>query len=201
MLEDFRLKVFIAVASEGSFTKAAVRLGITQPAVSQHVAELEKVTGVRLFERLRSEVVLTDQGKIFKDHAERIISAYSSVENMFSRFPAATVRISATEEIFSNYVSPALDRFMAVHPDISFERAIFEDADLAIVMKPAPESPFEVPSDAVARIRISRSQPPKMGSLSAAHEKVSYFDILYQPTPAFECTRLCRVLREYIISF
>lgn len=201
MLEDFRLKVFIAVASEGSFTKAAARLGITQPAVSQHIAELEKVTGVRLFERLRSEVVLTDQGRVFKDYAEGILSSYASAENMFSHLSSATVRISATEELFSNYVSPALDRFMAVHPEISFERAIFEDADLVLVMKPSSESPFEVPEDSVARIRVSRSLPPKMGSLSAAHEKVSYFDILYQPTPAFACTRLCRVLKEYIISF
>lgn len=201
MLEDFRLKVFIAVASEGSFTKAAARLGITQPAVSQHIAELEKVTGVRLFERLRSEVVLTDQGRVFKDYAEGILSSYASAENMFSHLSSATVRISATEELFSNYVSPALDRFMAVHPEISFERAIFEDADLVLVMKPSSESPFEVPEDSVARIRVSRSLPPKMGSLSAAHEKVSYFDILYQPTPAFACTRLCRILKEYIISF
>ena len=43
-MEDFRLKVFKAVVQEGSFTKAAKALGITQPAVSQNIAELEKVT-------------------------------------------------------------------------------------------------------------------------------------------------------------
>ena len=42
MLEDFRLKVFMAVRSEHSFTKAARSLGISQPAVSQNIAELEK---------------------------------------------------------------------------------------------------------------------------------------------------------------
>ena len=51
MLEDFRLKVFMTVAKEGSFTKAAAKLNISQPAVSQHVSELEKTTGVKLFER------------------------------------------------------------------------------------------------------------------------------------------------------
>ena len=59
MLEDFRLKVFMAVASEGSFTKAASVLGVSQPAVSQNVADLERMTGVKLFERLRGEVNLT----------------------------------------------------------------------------------------------------------------------------------------------
>ena len=56
MFEDFRLKVFVAVAEEGSFTKAAARLGVTQPAISQNVADLEKMTGVKLFSRLRGEV-------------------------------------------------------------------------------------------------------------------------------------------------
>ena len=40
MLEDTRLKIFMAVADEGSFTRAAYLLGITQPAVSQNIAEL-----------------------------------------------------------------------------------------------------------------------------------------------------------------
>ena len=41
MLEDFKIKVFVTVASTGSFTKAGELLGISQPAVSQNVAELE----------------------------------------------------------------------------------------------------------------------------------------------------------------
>ena len=53
MLEDFKLKIFVTVAAEGSFTKAARTLGITQPAVSQNIAELEKVTGALLLERHR----------------------------------------------------------------------------------------------------------------------------------------------------
>ena len=47
MLEDFRLKVFATVAAEGSFTKAAAVLGVSQPAVSQNIAELEKLSGVK----------------------------------------------------------------------------------------------------------------------------------------------------------
>ena len=42
MLDDFRLRVFMMVAAESSFTRAAQHLGVTQPAVSQHIAELEK---------------------------------------------------------------------------------------------------------------------------------------------------------------
>ena len=65
MLEDFRLKVFVAVAQQKSFTRAAAVLGISQPAVSQHVSELERQLSVKLFERLHGETVLTDAGKVF----------------------------------------------------------------------------------------------------------------------------------------
>ena len=65
MLEDFRLKVFMAVKSEQSFTKAARSLGISQPAVSQNIAELEKELGVALFSRSRGEVTLTPAGISF----------------------------------------------------------------------------------------------------------------------------------------
>ena len=51
MIEDSRLKVFLAVAREGSFTIAARKLGISQPAVSQNVAELEKKDRFRLLLR------------------------------------------------------------------------------------------------------------------------------------------------------
>ena len=66
MLEDFRLKVFITVAAEGSFTKAASVLNISQPAVSQNVSELERVTGVRLFDRLPGKVKLTEGSSFLK---------------------------------------------------------------------------------------------------------------------------------------
>lgn len=57
MLEDFRLKVFMAVAETGSFTKASRKLGVSQPAVSQNISSLEKETGAILFQRARGEEI------------------------------------------------------------------------------------------------------------------------------------------------
>ena len=201
MLEDFRLKVFVTVASEGSFTKAAAVLGVSQPAVSQNVAELEKLSGVKLFERLRGEVVLTPQGVVFKEYAERILKTCSSAAVAFAKTSTTVVRVSASEEVFSLYLAPALEKFMAVHPEVSFERAMFEDADVAVVLKKASDSPFEIPSDSIARIRVSISPVPKMGDYKATHEKSSYFDLLWQPTPAFACTQVCRIMKEILTSF
>ena len=201
MLEDFKLKVFMAVAAEGSFTKAAALLGVSQPAVSQNVAELEKLTGVKLFERLRGEVVLTPQGRVFMEYAQKIIDSCSSVAGIFAKVSASVVRVSASEEIFSYYLAPALEKFMQVHPEVSFERTMFENADVAVVMKPSPESPFEIPSDSIARIRVSMAQTPKMGDYKATHEKSMCFDLRWQPTPAFACTQICRLLKEILTSF
>lgn len=201
MMDDFRLKVFIAVADEGSFTKAASVLGVTQPAVSQNIAELEKTSGVKLFQRLHGEVVLTAQGHVFKKYAEAMLAMSSASASLFSTLSPATVRISATEELFSYYISPALDEFMTIHPEISFERAMFEDADVALVLQPSSDSVFEIPEASISRVRISMSHPPKMGDYKATHEKTMYFDLLWQPTPTFACTRICRILKDFLTSF
>ena len=201
MFEDFRLNVFVAVAREGSFTKAAAALGVSQPAVSQNVADLEKSLGVKLFERLRGEVVLTPQGKVFMEYVQKIMNACSDAAGIFAKVSPSVVRISASEEVFTYYIAPVLEKFITVHPEVSFERVMFENADVAVVLKPSPESPFEVPSDSIARIRVSMAHTPKMGDYKATHEKSTYFDLLWQPTPAFACTQICRLLKGILTSF
>ena len=75
--------MFIAVAEAGSFTAAAKVLGISQPAVSQNISMLEKELDVILFSRVRGEVGLTGEGKVFKDYAEKILYWYSAAGEMF----------------------------------------------------------------------------------------------------------------------
>lgn len=83
MIEDFRLKVFAAVADLGSFTAAAKALGVSQPAVSQNVAELEKFAGTRLLYRSRGGVELTPRGRDLLAGAERVLRECSILENEF----------------------------------------------------------------------------------------------------------------------
>lgn len=80
---DFRLEVFMTLCRTGSFTKTADALGVSQPAVSQNIAELEKDLGVRLFIRNRGEVSLTSEGVLFRGHAERILYWYESARSAF----------------------------------------------------------------------------------------------------------------------
>ena len=111
MLEDFRLQVFMKVAQERSFTKAAAELGVSQPAVSQNIAELEKHIGLKLFERMKGETFLTGEGEVFMEYVERLLATCSDIDDMFARLSPAIVKISASEEIYNHMVAPALESF------------------------------------------------------------------------------------------
>lgn len=200
MFEDFRLNVFVAVAREGSFTKAAAALGVSQPAVSQNVADLEKSLGVKLFERLRGEVALTPEGEVFMKYARNILESCSKAESMFTDLQPRTIRVAASEEIYEYVIAPALESFLKVHRDIVIERVMFGEADLTLALAKAPDSPFEPNPDAVLRLRLSVSPAMKMGDFSATHEKISYFDLLFKPSAAFACTKACRLLKDYLAS-
>ncbi len=93
MIEDSRLKIFRAVVEEESFTLAAARLGISQPAVSQNIAELEKAVGRKLFVRNRYTVRLSDDGRAFSEYASQIEYWYGALNAAFqSGIPALPVR-------------------------------------------------------------------------------------------------------------
>ena len=196
MLEDFRLKVFMAVVQERSFTKAASVLGITQPAVSQNIADLEKMLGRKIFDRQKGSVVLTAEGEVFYVYVEKLLETCATVDDMFSKVNPSVVKIAASEEIYAYLVGPSLEAFAKVHPDVRFERCLFGDADLTIAL--LPSSSVSPENDVISRIRMSVFAPQQPGSQSSSQEKTSYFDVVYRPSQAFACTRLCRLIRQFL---
>jgi DNA-binding transcriptional LysR family regulator len=72
------IEVFLAVAREGSFRAAAGALRVSQPALSQHIAELERVLGARLLDRLGRRVAPTEAGRIVAEHATRVFATLTS---------------------------------------------------------------------------------------------------------------------------
>ncbi len=81
MFDLHKLRVFAQVAQAGSFSRAAERLFMSQPAVSQHMRELEEALGVRLFERGRRGVALTAEGRALHDYAQRILALVAEAES------------------------------------------------------------------------------------------------------------------------
>ena len=93
MIIDNRLKIFEAVAECGSFTAAAHSLRMSQPAVSQCIAQLEAESGGPLFERAKASVLLTERGRIFHAHAFRILALYDSLAAELSGTSAPSDRV------------------------------------------------------------------------------------------------------------
>ena len=124
MFEDFRLRIFMAVAEKGSFTLAAKALGVSQPAVSQNIAELEKSLGAELFLRRKGSVTLTPKGAAFKEYAGRILYWYTATEMMFGPEGKLSankpVRLSADGFITSHILPQALSKLLAFNPSLTF---------------------------------------------------------------------------------
>ena len=139
MLDDFRLRVFMMVAAESSFTRAAQHLGVSQPAVSQNIAELERQVGKALFERKRGEVTLTAEGYVFKDYAAKILHWYDAADALFG---------SAGKMTVNHPVRIATTAFAATHllPDLL--RDLLAVTATSFVIETYPEAAFPESMDA-----------------------------------------------------
>ena len=114
------LRVFLTVATEGSFSRAAVRLGRTQPAVSLALQRLESELGERLLERSAREVVLTDAGRAVLDYARRFESLESELSNAIHELrdhSAGTLTIGANESS-SLYLLRHIEKYRGTYPKI-----------------------------------------------------------------------------------
>ena len=81
-MTDKRLLVFTTLARTLSFGETARLLGISQPAVSKHVAALEAEIGAALFVRYGRSVTLTEKGRVLLPIAEKILAGYAEIGNI-----------------------------------------------------------------------------------------------------------------------
>ncbi|MFI3295994.1 MAG: LysR family transcriptional regulator [Rikenellaceae bacterium] len=120
-MNDFRLSVFLSVTSNLSFTKAALELNISQPAISKHISELESQYGVQLFVREGNKIKLTKNGELFLEHAKAINAKYKELEfemNLVSQNDKGELTIGASTTI-AQYVLPSIiSKFMSRFPQI-----------------------------------------------------------------------------------
>ncbi|CAL77752.1 putative transcriptional regulatory protein, LysR family; putative OprD regulatory protein [Bradyrhizobium sp. ORS 278] len=115
---------FLAVAREGSFTRAAARLGISQSALSHSLRNLEARLGVRLLARTTRSVAPTAAGERLLrsigprfDEIETELAGLSELRDK----PAGTIRITAGEHAADSVLWPALRKLLPVYPDIKVE--------------------------------------------------------------------------------
>lgn len=118
------LAAFVAVAEERSFTKAAIRLGMAQSALSQIVRRVEERLGLRLLSRTTRSVAPTEAGErllqtlapMLKD-MEAALASLSELRNR----PTGTIRLTTVEHAAKTILMPAMKRMLAGNPDIRVE--------------------------------------------------------------------------------
>jgi DNA-binding transcriptional LysR family regulator len=142
-----QLEVFLAIVRARSYRQAAEALHASQPALSQHIRELEGELGVRLFDRLTRGVILTEAGRLLEERAKRVFATLTDVRDVLGELQglkrgSLLVGASTTPGI---YVLPAIiGAFRRRHPGIDLQlriansRAIEDairahDVDLGVV--------------------------------------------------------------------
>ncbi|MBS7541334.1 LysR substrate-binding domain-containing protein [Ancylobacter lacus] len=135
-LDTESLGMLIAIVDTGGFTAAAERVGRTQSAVSARIAQLEESLGVRLLERSRRGIALTETGERLVAHARRLL-AYESeaLSDLKGGTPEGSVRLGMPEDYIDAYFTPAIARFAAAYPRIE----ISIRCDLSKALEPEVE--------------------------------------------------------------
>ncbi len=149
-LDTITLQCFLSVASTGSFTKAAERIGRSQSAVSQQIAKLEGLVGKSLIHRGK-QLVLTPEGQIFEEYARKILAMHLEVLDRF-KTPnlAGEIRFGLPEDFATRFLADVLVDFVRIHPRIFlniecdltinlFERFKKNEFDMVLVKMSMPE--------------------------------------------------------------
>ena len=116
---------FIAVVHEGSFARAAERLGVGRSAVSRTVQKLEAQLDTRLFTRTTRSTTLTPEGQRFFDNCwpgvARIFQAQEEIRDLRTGTPRGSLRISSTVGFGRKVLQPLLKEFHALYPDVTLD--------------------------------------------------------------------------------
>lgn len=119
MVEVRQARYFIAVAEELNFSRAAARLSMSQPPLSQAILQLERQLGTTLLTRSSRTVLLTGAGQVFLDHCRQLVGASErarEVAALANGGLTGTLRIGAVTSAFEELLPGILQRFRASRP-------------------------------------------------------------------------------------
>src|SRR5438046_9256114 len=117
------LRIFLAVAEERSFSRAAAKVHRTQPAVSQAVKRFEDELGEQLFDRSSKSGTLTDAGRVLHNYGERLVRLAEETESAMRELrdlQRGRVLIGANEAAVHTLL-PIIARFRERFPDLSID--------------------------------------------------------------------------------
>ncbi len=120
---DIRLRSLLAVCETGSFTRAAERLSLSQPAVSQHVRQLENELHVHIFERVRGSLRVTREGDIVVKYARRMQALTNNMMEALAteRTQVTSLTVGITHTAESNSIAETLARYVSTRDGVSIK--------------------------------------------------------------------------------
>lgn len=127
------LKVFIAVAEQSSFSEAANRVHLSQPAVSKRIANLEGMLDTKLFDRISRQVFLTEAGQILLPKARSILQDLESTQQALSSLKgevSGKLSIAISHHLGLHRLPPILKTYAETYPDVDLDVA-FNDSEKA----------------------------------------------------------------------
>jgi DNA-binding transcriptional LysR family regulator len=115
-----KMKTLLAVVEQGSFTRAAEALSLTQPAVSHHISQLEDELGVPLFVRDRGRLKLTPEGEIAVKYAKRLTAIYGNLlsELQYAQNHVTQLKVGITHTSESNLTPEVLAKCSSLNSNL-----------------------------------------------------------------------------------
>ena len=193
------LATFLAVEQTGSFTRAAVRLGIQQPTVSQHIRRLERQVGRTLVLRDTHSVSLTADGEAMAGFARNIIAASEQASAYFSGDrPSGRLRIGISDDLALTGLPQILRDFRRDNPLVDFELAVDQSGllhqrlesdrlDVFIGKRPSGEQRGQL---------VKRERLVWVGTPSTKLDLTAPLPLVVYPVPSISRTEMRRALNR-----
>lgn len=127
------LQAFISVVESGSFSAAAERMHVTQPAISKRIALLEEHLNCRLFDRISRTIYLTEAGQELLPRAERILREIAETRQAIQDLDgsiAGNLRLAISHHIGLHRLPPVLKQFAGLNPEVTLA-VDFMDSEVA----------------------------------------------------------------------
>src|SRR5450830_1809345 len=141
-LELRQLRYFVAVAEELHFGRAAARLRMTQPPLSQAIQGVEELLGAALFERDRRSVLLTHAGAALLPEARRLLAQAADLPELVRAAAAGeTGRLALAFVSSADYsvLPPFLRSYRSAFPDVQVDDLLHQRIDVGLLIPPLPD--------------------------------------------------------------
>ncbi len=210
-LELRHLQALLAVTDEGTFSRAAGRLGYTQSAVSQQISALERMVGAPVFDRPGGPrpVELTEAGRVLVDHARAVLNRLGLAQaelHAIATGERGTIRVGTVQSVGTRVLPELLSRFRTQRPGVEF--VLLESPNVTELLDAVADGALDItftdlPDDARFEHRLMLEDPfvlvaPK-GSPEAQRSSVTIEEAAGLPLIGYR-SAMCGLLVERLFT-